>query len=252
MKSWISYAGLAVGVLFSSAGFADQQVKSGEFKASVVELYTSEGCSSCPPADKFLSRLGKTEESELIIPLAFHVDYWDYIGWKDPYANADYTQRQRVVARVNRQSSIYTPEFVVDGSEARGSRNITDKVSTAYRSQAEADITLKLSEPDAGKLIASVNIDNLSYQGDDKPEVYMAVFENKLSSNINAGENRGKSLKHDYVVRHLSPPQVTMSGQRHRFDLQLDPTWKESELGVAVVVKLQDSGRTLQAVKLML
>jgi len=89
------------GSVLSSIGFADQQIKSGETKASVVELYTSEGCSSCPPADKFLSRLGKTEESDMIIPLAFHVDYWDYIGWKDPYANANYTQRQRVVARIN-------------------------------------------------------------------------------------------------------------------------------------------------------
>ncbi len=252
MKSWISYTGLALGILFSSAGFADQQVKSSEFKASVVELYTSEGCSSCPPADEFLSRLGKTQESDLIIPLAFHVDYWDYIGWKDPYASADYTQRQRMVARVNQQSSIYTPEFVVDGAEARGSRKITDKVSAAYRSQAEAYITLNVSEPDAGKLTASVGIDDLSYEGDDKPEVYIAVFENKLSSNINAGENRGKLLKHDYVVRHLSLPQTTMSGQLHSFDLPLDSTWKVSELGVAVVVKLQNSGRTLQAVKLML
>jgi len=240
------------GSVFSLAGFADQQVESGEFKASVVELYTSEGCSSCPPADKFLSRLGKTEESAMIIPLAFHVDYWDYIGWKDPYANASYTQRQRVVARANSQASIYTPEFVVDGAEARGSRKITDKVSAGYRSAAEADITLKLSDVQAGKVIANVSIDNVTYMGDDTPEVYLAVFENGLSSDIDAGENRGKLLKHDYVVRHLSLPQATMSGEQHAFDIQLDPTWKLSGLGVTVVVKLQRTGRTLQAVKVML
>jgi hypothetical protein len=241
-----------VGSVLSPAGFADQQVESGEYKASVIELYTSEGCSSCPPADKFLSRLGKTEESDMIIPLAFHVDYWDYIGWKDPYANANYTQRQRVVARTNSQASIYTPEFVVDGAEARGSRKITDKVSAAYRSAAEADITLELSDVEAGKLTARVSIDNVTYTGDDTPEVYLAVFENGLSSSIDAGENRGKLLKHDYVVRHLSSPQATMSGQQHAFELQLDPAWKLSELGVTVVVKLQKTGRTLQAVKVML
>jgi hypothetical protein len=251
MRTLILYAGL-VGLMYAPAGFADQQAKSGELKSSVVELYTSEGCSSCPPADKFLSRLGKTEESEMIIPLAFHVDYWDYIGWKDPYASADYTQRQRVVASANKQSSIYTPEFVVDGAEARGSRTITDKVSTGYSSQAEADITLNLSDVDSGKLTATVNIENVSYAGSDTPQVYLAVFENGLISSINAGENRGKKLKHDYVVRHLSSPQITMSGQQHSFDLKLDSDWKLGELGVAVVVKLQNSGRTLQALKMML
>jgi hypothetical protein len=251
MRTLILYAGL-VGLMYAPAGFADQQAKSGELKSSVVELYTSEGCSSCPPADKFFSRLGKTEESEMIIPLAFHVDYWDYIGWKDPYASADYTQRQRVVARVNKQSSIYTPEFVVDGAEARGSRTITDRVSTGYRSQAEADITLNISDVDAGKLTATVNIDNVAYAGNDTPQVYLAVFENDLSSSIDAGENRGKKLKHDYVVRHLSSPQITMSGQQHSFDLKLNSDWKLGELGVAVVVKLQNSGRTLQALKMML
>ncbi len=251
MRTLLVCMGL-LGVVLSPASFAEQQVKSGEFKAAVVELYTSEGCSSCPPADKFLGRLGKTEESEMIITLAFHVDYWDYIGWKDPYASADYTQRQRIVARANSQSSIYTPEFVVDGAEARGSRKITAKVSAGYANQAEADITLKLSDVDAGKVSAEVSIDNISYAGDDTPEVYLAIFENGLSSSIDAGENRGKRLKHDYVVRHISPSEMTESGQQHRFDLKLDPGWKASELGVAVVVKLQNSGRTLQAVKLML
>ena len=251
MRTLILYAGL-VGLIASPAGFADQQVKSDELKSSVVELYTSEGCSSCPPADKFLGRLGKTQESDRIIPLAFHVDYWDYIGWKDPYASAAHTQRQRVVARVNKQSSIYTPEFVVDGAEARGSRTITDKVSMAYRSQAEAAITLNLSDVDAGKLTATVNVDDVSYAGNDTPQVYLTIFENGLSSRIDAGENRGKNLKHDYVVRHLSPPQTTMSGQQHSFELQLNPDWKLVKLGVAVVVKLQNSGRTLQAVKTML
>jgi hypothetical protein len=240
------------GVFMAPASFAEQQIKSGPYKASVVELYTSEGCSSCPPADKFLSQLGKTEEADQIIPLAFHVDYWDYIGWKDPYAKADYTQRQRVVARGNSQSSIYTPEFVVDGAEARGSRNITDQVTSSYKTLAEADITLKLSDISAGVVKAEVNVEKLKYEGKDTPQVYLAVFENGLSSRINAGENRGRTLKHDYVVRYLSPVQITMSGKQHQFDLKLGSDWDVSKLGVTAVVKLQNSGRTLQAVKGML
>ncbi len=249
MRAWIV---LLAGVFFVPAGFGDQQIKSGQYKAAVVELYTSEGCSSCPPADKFLSGFGKIDQADLIIPLAFHVDYWDHIGWKDPYANADYTQRQRAVARVNHQSTIYTPEFVVDGVEARGSREIADLVSTTYKSLAEADITLKLSDIDAGKMMISVDIENVTYSGDDVPEVYLAVFESGLSSSINAGENQGRTLDHDFVVRYLSPAQTTVTGQQHIFDLQLDSDWDRSALGVTAIVRLQKSGRTLQAVKGML
>ncbi len=249
MRAWVA---LLAGMFLVPAGFADQRIKSNQYKTSVVELYTSEGCSSCPPADKFLSDLGKAEQADLIIPLAFHVDYWDYIGWKDPYANADYTRRQRVVARINHQSSIYTPEFVVDGAEARGSREITNRVSATYNSFAEADITLKLSDIDAGKVMVSVSIENIKYSGADVPEVYLAVFENGLSSSINAGENQGRRLVHDFVVRYLSPARTTMTGQQHIFDLQLNSNWDHSALGVAAVVRLQKSGRTLQAVKGML
>ncbi len=252
MFIWTKSAVLLSVFFVSIAGFAGQQIKSGEYKSSVVELYTSEGCSSCPPADEFLSRLGKTEEADQIIPLAFHVDYWDYIGWKDPYARAGYTERQRVVARANSQQSIYTPEFVVDGAEARGGSKIAGKVSATHQSLTEADITLYLADVDDGKLMARVSIENLTYTGSDTPEVYLAVYENNLSSSVDAGENRGRSLKHDYVVRYISPPEQTLSGQRHQFSVPLEAGWNHSALGVAAVVKLQQSGRTLQAVKGML
>ncbi len=235
--------------LLSSTVLAAKQLKSGEFKLSVVELYTSEGCSSCPPADAFLSKLGNTEEAAQILPLAFHVDYWDYIGWKDPYAQASFTSRQRGVARRNGQSTIYTPEFVVDGAEARGSRKIADKLKAGYSSRSEADITLNISDIDAGVLRSSVQIDSLSYAGDEQVEVVFVVYENALSSGVAAGENRGRTLKHDYVVRHISAAEQTEAGQQHQFSVALDPEWKQANLGVSVLVKLRESGRTLQALK---
>ena len=218
----------------------------------LVELFTSQGCNSCPPADAFLSQLGQSRESAEILPLAFHVDYWDYIGWKDPYARAEYTERQRQVARVNRQSTIYTPEFVVDGREARGSRGIIDKVNATRSSPAEADITLRYSDGESGRLNASVSIDNMHYQGDETPELILAIYENGLSSDIDAGENRGRRLSHDHVVRYLSPARPVAAGPPHEFEVSLDPQWKHSSLGVAAVVRLRESGRTLQAVKGML
>jgi len=240
---------LLLSMSVTGSGFAAQEVKSGALKSSVVELYTSEGCSSCPPADDFLSRLGKTEESAQIVPMAFHVDYWDYIGWKDPYADAKYTRRQRKVAKRNDQASIYTPEFVVDGVEARGSRQIGDRVLETQRSPAEADLTLNISDIKDGKLTAVVTTDRLGYQGDEQPMLYIALLESSLSSRIQAGENHGKTLDHDYVVRYLSVPQTTAEGQQHQFDLELDPQWSRESLGVSVVVRLRDSGATLQALK---
>lgn len=238
-----------VAIILSASAMADQQVKSGELKLSVVELYTSEGCSSCPPADEFLSKLGNTQEAAQILPLAFHVDYWDYIGWEDPYAQALFTARQRTVARRNGQSSIYTPEFVVDGTEARGSRKIADKLEAGYSSKAEADITLNVSNIEDGQLHASARIDALSYQGNEQAEVVFVVYENGLSSRIRAGENRGRTLKHDYVVRYLAKAEQTGAGQQHQISVPLKPEWDVANLGISVVVKLSESGRTLQAVK---
>lgn len=249
-QSSISLGLAGIGAMMLSTGLmADQEVKSGALKLSVVELYTSEGCSSCPPADEFLSKLGNTREAEKILPLAFHVDYWDYIGWEDPYAQAQFTARQRKVARRNEQASIYTPEFVVDGSEVRGSRKIADKLKAGYSRAAEADITLNISDAEAGQLRASARIDALSYQGDEQPELVFVVYESGLSSNIRAGENRGRTLKHDYVVRHMARAEQTGAGQQHQLSMQLKPDWKVENLGISVVVKLRESGRTLQAVK---
>lgn len=238
--------------LFPLVTMADKQVKSGEYKSAVVELYTSEGCSSCPPADEFLSKIGNTREADKIIPLAFHVDYWDYIGWEDPYAKAQFTKRQRNVAKVNKQNSIYTPEFVVDGAEARGSRGVTKQVKRAHKNLAEADIELSLSGVMDDQLTANVTVDNLKYQGKEKPQVYLAVYESGLSSEINAGENRGRLLSHDYVVRYISKAQSTGEGEMHSFDITLDPKWNRNEIGVTVVVQLKKSGRTLQALKSVL
>ena len=243
---------LLAGLLLGISVHAGQVIKSGENRVSVVELYTSEGCSSCPPADSFLSQLGQSREGAEILPLAFHVDYWDYIGWKDPFAHAQFTERQRQVAIANQQSSIYTPEFVVDGREARGSRNIVDRVNTARNSPAEAYIALHYSLEDTGVFRASVDIDEIHYEGAETPELYLVLYENGLSNQIDAGENRGRTLSHDHVVRYLSPARLATPGQDHDFELHIDSQWQRSSLGVAAVVRLRESGRTLQAVKGML
>ena len=243
---------LLLGLVVSSGAWAAKQVSSGEYKTSVVELYTSEGCNSCPPADAFLSRLGRTAEAERIIPLAFHVDYWDYIGWKDPFASPLHTERQRLVARRNSQSTIYTPEFVVDGVEARGGRRIESEIVQTHASPAEADLVLSLSGQVDNRLTAEVSVDNIDTAISGDTVLFLAVYENALSSQVDAGENQGRELNHDFVVRYLSPAEPTRSGQQHRYQLQLGADWKQQNLGIAAFVQRTSDGRTLQAVKLSL
>ena len=102
-------------------------VSSADTITPLVELYTSEGCSSCPRADRYLTSLGDALDEEFqAVPLAFHVDYWNWLGWKDPFSKAQYTDRQRLIAEYNRQRSIYTPELVVAGREARGGKGVVE------------------------------------------------------------------------------------------------------------------------------
>src|SRR5229473_3943230 len=103
---------LAIALLMPTVSFAACDVKSGPKAAALVELYTSEGCSSCPPADRQLSRLREAlDPTAVVVPLSLHVDYWDYIGWKDPFARGEFAKRQTWLAHANQQGFVYTPHF---------------------------------------------------------------------------------------------------------------------------------------------
>ena len=111
----------------------------------LVELYTSEGCSSCPPADQFLGRLaGLLDDQFRAVPLAFHVDYWNWLGWTDPFSKEQFAERQRVVAAYNARRSIYTPELVVAGKEARGGGQIFDWITKINSTKSSVDIKLRV------------------------------------------------------------------------------------------------------------
>jgi len=166
------------------------QLESGVNRNTLIELYTSEGCSSCPPAEEFLNSIkGRKDLWKKWIPVAFHVDYWDYIGWKDPYAMKKYGQRQSHYARLKRASTVYTPAFMVNGeSWRRGifSRTLPDKTSAV------------------GKLVLSVNNKNIqaTYQSKIKSalKLNVAVLAMDLTSVIERGENEGRTAQHEFVV----------------------------------------------------
>lgn len=174
--------------LLSAPGWAVEFV-SGMQKTTVVELYTSEGCSSCPPADAWLSSLKSDPRLfKTLLPLAFHVDYWDRLGWPDRFASGAYSQRQRALVREGRLSQVYTPGIVVDSKEWRGwfsgRRDVPD------------------TKDRIGQLKADYNQRQLSVQfpTDRTYTVHIAVLGMGLSTEVEAGENRGRQLEHDFVV----------------------------------------------------
>jgi len=217
------------------------RVISPEHRVAVVELYTSEGCSSCPPADAWVAELVKLPKEQLdALVLALHVDYWDRLGWKDRFARPEYTERQRRLARQNRQNSIYTPEFLVDGRETQGTRRIIERIKAANRETAPLSLVLDVDRRD-NRLDLTLN----SPQAKGKPwKARFVIYENGLSTEVKAGENAGERLEHERVVRHFGPA-LPLSGGLTR-SLPLDPKWRKNRLGVGVIVE-DASGRPLQA-----
>jgi len=232
--------------LFSFSVFAAQPivVNSGEQQTAVLELYTSEGCSSCPRADRWLSQLVATPADDLdVLALAFHVDYWDYLGWKDRFSSADYTRRQRMLGANNQQRTIYTPEFFVNGMEARGTNNILDKIQATNRQAAPLDLLLTVSRDDTDLVIAL----HSPAQRDTIGQIHhrYLVYENNLSTDVKRGENSGKVLRHQQVVRYMSPAQSLQVNNQHR--ITIDPAWQAENVGVAVLVTSPGELHYLQA-----
>jgi hypothetical protein len=226
---------LALTLLAHAAHAATCSATSGASRSSLLELYTSEGCSSCPPADRWLSQLPPDAG---VVPLAFHVDYWDQLGWRDPFAQAVFSQRQR--ARNSGLGWVYTPQVMLDGKDYRNwSRSRTPPLKSV---PARVNITLTLTQsPD----IIDVRVESrvAAEVSGQNAQLFLALYEDRLGSNVAAGENARRTLHHDHVVRQLAGPFDPLHA-RHRF--KLETGWKTADLGVAVFV-LDAKGDTLQA-----
>jgi hypothetical protein len=206
---------------------------SGARVPRVVELYTSEGCSSCPPADRWLSGLRSRPD---VVALAFHVDYWDRLGWVDRYADPAWTRRQQAVAARGGVPFVYTPQVLLDGRDYRG----WPALPAAER---QASVALTLSREGDAYVARVTRLDGAP------PALagYWAVTEDGLVSEIRAGENRGATLSHDAVVRErVEVPRVGADG------LRFTPRAPAAagRRHVVFVVTEPDSGRPLQALSL--
>jgi hypothetical protein len=218
--------------------------RSGPGVTPVVELYTSEGCSSCPPADQWLSRL-KADPS--VVALAFHVDYWDRLGWKDRFASAAYTQRQAQSQRSSGARFSYTPQVIVDGADSPQWSRIGAPLSAKGRPTASVEVSLARE----GKhFSASVGV---AAGAPAKLAAYWAVTEQGHVSSVKAGENDGATLKHDFVVRDYRPVAawnaVADAPVTLAFDVADDADAAHART-VNLVIVNAENGRPVQALKL--
>ena len=213
------------------------EIKSGDRVTPVIELYTSEGCSSCPPADQWLS----TWKGKPVVAQAFHVAYWDYIGWKDAFANPAFTNRQREVAEANKLSGIYTPQLVRNGHDWRNWRQPWQAGDSTAPSHA-AIVLRKTERADAFE--ALVTPENASGTW----TAYWTVTEHNHSSRVKAGENTGEFLKHDFVVRQYVPVGSYKGPQTLKF--YAIPRQEDHPRQINLVISNDQTGETLQAVSL--
>ncbi|MEM9425772.1 MAG: DUF1223 domain-containing protein [Pseudomonadota bacterium] len=186
-----------LGCLFAAAWIALASLAQAD-EVVVVELFTSQGCSSCPPADRLL---GELAEEDNIIALGFHVDYWDYLGWKDEFASPEHTKRQRAYAHAIGERTIYTPQMVIGGqTHVVGSRGM--KVAKAIQKHAgrAMPVTVRL-ERNGG----TVTVQASSREAVPNVVVQLATFSPEETVDIRRGENRGKTLTYHNVVRKIAP-----------------------------------------------
>lgn len=233
--------------LMASPTFAAETIiiSSNGQQTAVLELYTSEGCSSCPSADRWLAALVELPNDELdVLALAFHVDYWDYLGWKDRFGSPRYTSRQRQLGSNNNQRTIYTPEFFVDGKEARGTRKVLDKIRSANKRQAQIQLKLSISKSSNA---LQIELQSVTPDAVDKPLRHRYfVYENQLMSDVTRGENSGERLFHQQVVRYMSPEIDLKDNNRHK--ITINPEWRLDNIGVAALVTEPGNENYIQVV----
>ena len=238
--------------LATPAPAASCRAVSGDRTVALIELYTSEGCSSCPPADRWLSSLAaRGYSAERVVPLSLHVDYWDYIGWKDPYAKREFSQRQRKLSRLQRMALVYTPQVLLQGRDFPrwGSPAFDSAVAAINARPARARIELQIHGLARGVIDVQATARLADPARAEDAALYLAVYENRLTSHVGAGENRGHTLTHDYVVLEWQGPLAFGPGGElsERRALALLPRGAPGQSGVAAFVQDRRTGEVLQA-----
>jgi hypothetical protein len=254
----IFLAGFLVWGLSASSGVQTQsKLAAAAREPVIVELFTSEGCSSCPPADALLAELDARQAlgSAEVIALEEHVDYWDQQGWRDPFSSATWTARQYEYAGKLHNGNPYTPEMVVDGvagfvgSRGAVARQEIEKAAAIQKTRIEIS---EISSVQSKSLAFKVSVERLSSIAPrDTAEIILAITESGLHSSVKAGENSGAELHHSPVVRELKVIGVMAKNGEEGFTAQpavkLDAKWNLENLRAVVFVQEKKNRRILGA-----
>ncbi len=246
----------------AQAAGQNQLATAGRRAPVIIELFTSEGCSSCPPADELLKRLTQTQPvaGVEVIALEQHVDYWNRLGWTDPFSAAQFSARQGEYAEAFAHDGVYTPQMIVDGqTEFPGGNGTKARATIAQAAQTpKADITLtRIVAPKSNGVSLSVRVDKLpALAADDMAEVLLAITEDNLRTDVPSGENAGHTLAHAAIVRQLSVlGQINARGGAAFIaqpTVALGAKWQRKNLRAVVFVQEHDSRRMLGAATLKL
>jgi hypothetical protein len=261
-------AGIALGVLSAVGLWVCLVIRGQGTQAAagrepvVVELFTSEGCSSCPPADALLAELDAKQPlgSAEIIAIEEHVDYWDELGWKDPYSSSTWTARQNDYAGTLHNGNAYTPQMVVDGTAgfvgSRGGTARQEIEKAATNRKAKVEIS-QVSPVENKAVTLKVSIEkSLSVSPKDTAEVIVAITESGLRSSVKGGENNGKDLQHSPVLREFRVIGAVGKSGEEGFTAQpavkLDAKWNVANLRAVVFIQEKKSRRILGAAAIRL
>jgi hypothetical protein len=251
---------IALLALTSTAGAVEAPCRavSPAYTVALVELYTSQGCSSCPPADQWLSRFGADQASTHAIPLALHVGYWDYIGWEDPFARKEFNQRQDWLVSRTGSSRAYTPEIFIGAKEVADwsrSERTGAAVGAVNARPARANIELEahwLPDAGGGGRAAQRLAVQARWQADPPvhgAQLLLAVKRSGYLTDVQAGENRGSRLRNDHVVRAWAGP---FASAKQPLATELAVPREAGEAALVAIAQDPASGEVLQALQLEL
>lgn len=264
MRPTGTWAGAAVVALVAAGGAASGPVPDEPAPASpvpvIVELFTSQGCSSCPPADDLLRSLARNQPvpGATIVPLSEHVDYWDRLGWRDPFSSPRFTARQKSYASALDAATIYTPQMVVDGQVGLvGSNGVEARAAIREaRDRPRVPVRIAVDGHPRSRVVAvtaEVGPDRQAVAAE-AIGVWLAITESGLETDIRAGENRFRRLHHSGVVRHLErldtlTEQAAAAGRSVRARLRLDAAWTRERLHAVVFLQERESLRIVGAAR---
>ncbi|HEX8871737.1 MAG TPA: DUF1223 domain-containing protein [Candidatus Acidoferrum sp.] len=224
-------------------------------QAVVVELFTSEGCSSCPPADELLKKLSEEQPvaGAEIIALEEHVDYWNQLGWKDPFSSSEFSERQSEYASRLRNRNVYTPQMIIDGQTEFAGGHASEAREAVRRAAGTAKVELQLTrKPGANRDTATFEAQIHQRPGGRDLELWVAVTEKNLRVDVKAGENSGRALAHAPVVRLLKKTgTLSASGvPGMEFSVKLQSDWRRENLSVVAFLVERGTGRIAGAARL--